>query len=146
MSLIHRYYQRVYYSDTDCGGIVYHARYLDFAEHARTEMLRQIASDHQIEGSGTNLFESLNLLFVVKSVSCDYQSPAYLDDLLEVETTALSVKRFSLTFVQTVKRGTDTLCVMKVKVGAIDAKTLRPTPMGEHLVAAFSSEGHEEEQ
>lgn len=142
----HSYHQRVYYSDTDCGGIVYHARYLDFAEHARTEMLRDIASRHNLEGSHTGLFESMNLVFVVKTASCDYQSPAYLDDLLEVETVAESIKRFSLVFRQTVKRGDEILCVMKIKVGAIDAKTLRPTPMGEQLLAAFGAEGHGEEQ
>ncbi|MDY0303296.1 MAG: YbgC/FadM family acyl-CoA thioesterase [Sphaerochaeta sp.] len=142
----HSYHQRVYYSDTDCGGIVYHARYLDFAEHARTEMLREIASRHNLEGAQSTLFESLNLVFVVKSISCDYQSPAYLDDLLEVETVAESIKRFSLVFRQTVKRGDAVLCVLKVRVGAIDATTRRPTPMGEDLLAAFEREGHGTEE
>ena len=143
---MHRYRQRVYYSDTDSGGIVYHARYLDFAEHARTEMLREIAVSHQLEGAESKLFESLNLVFVVKSITADYQSPAYLDDLLEVETVTESIKRFSLTFRQTVKRSGEVLCVMKVKVGSIDAQTLRPTPMGETLLAAFGAEGHGKEE
>jgi acyl-CoA thioester hydrolase len=138
--MTHHYQQRVYYSDTDFGGIVYHARYLDFAEHARTEMLRDVAQNHQIEGSHTNLFESMKLAFVVKTVSADYQKPAYLDDLLTVETVAESVKRFSMVFRQTVKRGDDVLCVMKIKVGTISAETLRPAPMGDALLAAISGE------
>ncbi len=139
---MYRYHQRVYYSDTDCGGIVYHARYLDFAEHARTEMLREIAVSHRLEGAESKLFESLNIVFVVKSISADYQSPAYLDDLLVVETVAESIKRFSLTFVQTVKRDGEVLCVMKVKVGSLDAVTLRPKAMGDPLLAAFAAERH----
>ncbi|HOE84718.1 MAG TPA: YbgC/FadM family acyl-CoA thioesterase [Sphaerochaeta sp.] len=142
---MHRYRQRVYYSDTDSGGIVYHARYLDFAEHARTEMLREIAVSHQLEGAESKLFESLNLVFVVKSITADYQSPAYLDDLLVVETVAESIKRFSLIFTQTVKRDGEVLCVMRVKVGSLDAVTLRPKAMGEALLAAFAAERHDEE-
>jgi len=142
--MIYRYHQRVYYSDTDCGGIVYHARYLDFAEHARTEMLREIAVSHRIEGAKTKLFESLSIVFVVKSISADYQSPAYLDDLLVVETVAESIKRFSLTFVQTVKRDDQVLCVIKVKVGCLDAVTLRPKAMDGQLLAAFTGKRHGE--
>jgi acyl-CoA thioester hydrolase len=139
--MIHRYTQRVYYSDTDCGGIVYHGRYLDFAEHARTEMLREIAQKHNLEGSQASLFDSLKLAFVVTNITAEYRSPAYLDDLLVVETVAESVKRFSLLFTQTVKRGDEVLCVMTVKVGSISSETLRPTPMGEHLITAFKGEG-----
>ena len=88
---------RVYYSDTDCGGIVYHARYLDFAEHARTEMLRDIGAKHGLEGSQSSLTATLNLAFVVKSINVDYEKPAHLDDLLEVRTELESAKR-SLVF------------------------------------------------
>ena len=81
-----RYPVRVYFSDTDAGGIVYHARYLDFAEHARTELLRTIASEEAIQ----NRLLSDRIGFVVKALSIEYHLPAYLDDLLEVENERLN--------------------------------------------------------
>src|SRR5690554_369423 len=95
--MAHIFPVRVYYSDTDAGGIVYHARYLDFAEHARTELLRSIAQDKED-------LSLLSLAFVVKSVTVDYNQPAFLDDYLEVHTTVEQAKRFSLTFLQRVLR------------------------------------------
>jgi len=62
-----------------------------------------------------------------------------------VETVAESIKRFSLIFTQTVKRDGEVLCVMRVKVGSLDAVTLRPKAMGEALLAAFAAERHDEE-
>ncbi|MFA6846344.1 MAG: tol-pal system-associated acyl-CoA thioesterase [Sphaerochaetaceae bacterium] len=114
---------RVYYSDTDCGGIVYHARYLDFAEHARTELLRSV------DESQSELREKQNLVFVVKSIAIDYQRPGRLDDSLIVETSIEEARHFSITFLQTIKRGEDTLAVLRCKVASLDCKTLRPTAL-----------------
>ncbi len=127
---MHSFKVRVYYSDTDCGGIVYHARYLDFVEHARTEWLRDIGVATGQAGAHRTLMEQ-NIAMVVKSVNADYQRPAYLDDLLTVETEIETSKRFSLVFRQTVKREGETLCVVLVKVAAIDTITMRPKPMPE---------------
>jgi len=134
---MHRFTLRVYYSDTDCGGIVYHARYLDFVEHARTELLRDIGIATKQTGSHRALMEQ-EMALVVKSANIDYQSPAYLDDLLTIETEIEASKRFSIIFRQTVKREGQTLCVVLVKVAAIDTATMRPKPMPEWFVPAFS--------
>lgn len=136
---MHSFTLRVYYSDTDCGGIVYHARYLDFVEHARTEWLRDIGVATGQAGSHRTLMEQ-NIAMVVKSVNADYQRPAYLDDLLTVETEIETSKRFSLVFRQTVKREGETLCVVLVKVAAIDTITMRPKPMPEWFVSAVNGQ------
>ncbi|HKL58692.1 MAG TPA: tol-pal system-associated acyl-CoA thioesterase [Sphaerochaeta sp.] len=135
---MHSFTVRVYYSDTDCGGIVYHARYLDFVEHARTELLREIGAATKQTGSHSALMEQ-KMVLVVKSANIDYQRPAYLDDLLTVETEIESAKRFSIVFRQTVKREGETLCVVLVKVAAIDSSTMRPKPMPEWFVPAFNA-------
>lgn len=126
---MHSFNIRVYYSDTDCGGIVYHARYLDFAEHARTELLREVAQKQGLDGSQSSMIDLGKMAFVVKSITVDYQKPGRLDDLLEVTTEIESEKRFSITFIQTVKRGDEVLCVLKVRVASINTETLRPTPL-----------------
>lgn len=71
---------RVYYEDTDAGGVVYYANYLRFAERARTEWLRSIGVTH------AQLMAEHGMLFVVRAVSCDYRSSAKLDDLIQIET------------------------------------------------------------
>ncbi|WP_320127410.1 YbgC/FadM family acyl-CoA thioesterase [uncultured Sphaerochaeta sp.] len=129
---------RVYYSDTDCGGIVYHGRYLDFAEHARTELLRLVAKTGD-EGSQSRLLETQDLAFVVKSIAIDYQKPGKLDDQLFVETSVLEAKHFSLTFLQTVLRGEETLCSMQVRVASINTKTLRPVVLPPWLLPAVQA-------
>ncbi len=133
---MHRFPVRVYYSDTDCGGIVYHSRYLDFVEHARTEMLRELGQAHGLSGSQTSLMEQEGLAFVVKSITVDYQKPAHLDDLLEVQTEVEHAKRFSLVFRQTVVRASEVLCVLLVQVASINVQTHRPMPMPSWLVGA----------
>lgn len=83
--------------------------------------------------------ESEGLVFVVKSISVDYQSPARLDDLLEVQTTLESAKRFSIVFRQTVLRDGLSLCVLLVKVASINMQTHRPMPLPAWFVPAFTS-------
>lgn len=136
---MHRFPIRVYYSDTDCGGIVYHGRYLDFAEHARTELLRELGQKQGLSGSHTSLLDSEGLVLVVKSISVDYQSPAHLDDLLEVQTALESAKRFSIVFRQTVFRDGQSLCVLLVKVASINMQTHRPMPLPAWFAPAFAS-------
>lgn len=88
----HRF--RVYYEDTDAGGVVFYANYLKFIERGRTEYLRDLGFD---QGS---LAKEKNIVFVVKSLSADYLSPAYLDDMIEVQTIIKSNKNASLVFTQ----------------------------------------------
>jgi acyl-CoA thioester hydrolase len=81
----HRYAVRVYYEDTDAGGIVYHAGYLRYAERARTEALRDMGIPH------AEMTQHFGLMFVVRRVEVDYLHPARLDDSLTVETSAVEV-------------------------------------------------------
>ena len=82
---IHRYSLRVYYEDTDAGGVVYHANYLRYAERARTEALRDAGIPH------AELVERFGLMFMVHRAEIDYVRPAMLDDLLVVETETMEV-------------------------------------------------------
>ncbi|MFA6688755.1 MAG: YbgC/FadM family acyl-CoA thioesterase [Sphaerochaetaceae bacterium] len=127
-----RFPVRVYFSDTDAGGIVYHGRYLDFAEHARTELFRKACSlvaerdgDASDEVSQRELL-SRDTAFVVKSVSIDYKKPGLLDDLLEVVTEIEDCKRFSMTFLQQVTRDGEVLAELRVRVASISVSTHRP--------------------
>jgi acyl-CoA thioester hydrolase len=97
----HRHMVRVYYEDTDAGGIVYHAGYLRFAERGRTEALRELGVPHAEMSSLHGLF------FMVRRVKVDYLAPARLDDLLVVETTTLAIGAASVDLRQDVVRARD---------------------------------------
>lgn len=124
---------RVYYSDTDCGGIVYHSRYLDFAEHARTEMLRSA-----LPGMSQSALRDDGLIFVVKSIKIDYKRPAYLDDELTVVTRLGKAERFSAIFIQEIRRGDEVLTTLEVKVAAISFKDKRIMMIPEEVIRALS--------
>ena len=113
----------IYFSDTDAGGIVYHSRYLDMAEHARTEMRRCLGLSHQavIDEKGT--------AFVVRKVTLDFQRPAVMDDLVEVRTRGLKMSRFTLELVQDVFRGEDLLVRIDIRLAYIDVAAGRPSPI-----------------
>ena len=87
---------RVYYEDTDAGGVVYHANYLRYAERARTEALRDAGIPH------ADLVERFGLMFVVHRAEIDYVRPAMLDDLLVVETETMDVGGATVLLRQTV--------------------------------------------
>lgn len=123
--MAHRFTLRIYYSDTDAGGIVYHARYLDFAEHARTELLRVLSKDRPGQA---DLMREQRVGYVVKSLSVEYHVPAFLDDQLEVLTSLESSKRFSITFLQRVVRAEQEVATLKVRVAAVNLETHRPVP------------------
>lgn len=106
---------RVYYEDTDAGGIVYHAAYLRFAERGRTEFVRNLGIDQQ------KMRTDLGLGFVVTSLSIDYLKPAYLDDRLTVTTEIALVRPASVNFNQTVAREDQILANLKVRVACLDA-------------------------
>jgi acyl-CoA thioester hydrolase len=111
---------RVYYEDTDAGGIVFYANYLKFFERARTEWLRAAGVGQQ------ELLEREGAVFVVKSASLDYHAPARLDDQLQLTLTIEKLGRASVQFVQQAWRGEQLLTSASVKVGCVDAETLRP--------------------
>jgi acyl-CoA thioester hydrolase len=96
---LHCFPVRVYYEDTDAGGIVYHANYLRFMERARTEMLRLLGLDH------TGLMATEGVSFAVRGLRIDFVSPARLDDALEVLSQITDIGGASLVIEQTVRRG-----------------------------------------
>lgn len=125
---------RVYYEDTDSGGIVYYANYLRFMERARTEFLRQGGFSQQA------LRETHKRLFVVRSVNVDYLSPARLDDLISVSADVIDCRRATLAFSQelTLTDGT-VLCRGQVKLACLDAETMRPAAIPGNIIEAIKS-------
>jgi acyl-CoA thioester hydrolase len=105
----------VFYEDTDTLGIVYYANYLKFAERARTEMLRVFGFQHR------TVKEKLDYNLVVRKCYADYQKPARLDDVLEVETEILIVRGASIEMCQKITKGNKTLVVMDIKLACISS-------------------------
>lgn len=118
---------RVYYEDTDAGGVVYYANYLKFFERARTEWLRRLGIDQ------SRLAAHAQRLFVVKNVEIQYRKPAFLDDLLSLYSTLSRVGHASIAFEQRACRNGELLCESTVTVCCVDAKTLRPVPLTSEL-------------
>ena len=117
---MHRLPVRVYYEDTDFGGVVYYANYLKFLERGRTEALRDMGVDQiAMKDAGT--------VFVVRRANVDFLSPARFDDVLEVRTTASWVKRASAAMWQEIWRGEDKLLIAEVTVACmtLDGKPTR---------------------
>ena len=115
---------RVYYEDTDAGGVVFYANYLKFFERARTEWLRAAGVGQQA------LTESHDMMFVVKSTAVDYHAPAKLDDELKLTVVVERLGRASVQFVQEAWRVTSTreelLATGRIKVGCVDTTGFRP--------------------
>ncbi len=112
---VHVFPVRVYYEDTDAGGIVYYANYLRFAERARTEMLRNLG------GGSRELMGTQGLAFVVRRCSMEFMKPARLDDLLRVETRLSDVGGASLVAKQQVKRQATELVRMELTLACMTA-------------------------
>jgi acyl-CoA thioester hydrolase len=127
---VHRIRVRVYYEDTDAAGIVYHAAYLEFAERARTEMLRCLGLDH------AGLRDRLGLVFAVRRCAIDYLAPARLDDLLELETRLLRRGGASLALEQRVLCQGRLLARLDLRLVLLDAD-LRVARVPRELVVAF---------
>lgn len=118
---------RVYYEDTDAGGIVYYVNYLKFMERGRTEWLRSLGFEQK----------NLPVLFVVRDVQARYRKPAHLDDALTVHTQVQQCGRASLTFVQQVLRGAELLCEAQVQVACIDARAMHPCALPAPIAETF---------
>lgn len=116
---------RVYYEDTDCGGVVYHSNYLNFCERARSELFfAKGLSPH------TN-----DAFFVVKSLEANYIQPALMGDELEVTTTLITTKSASLVFLQEIYKAEEKLFSMKVKVAYLKDK--KPAKIPAELFELF---------
>ena len=133
-----RFPVRVYWEDTDAGGIVYHANYLRFMERARSDMLRRIGF-----GQNEQRGREDGVLFVVASLNITYHRGAVLDDDLGVITSIEKLGHASMIFEQRIMRGEEPIATGKVRVGVIGAKSYAPTPLPDDLyktIKAFMSE------
>lgn len=119
---------RVYYEDTDAGGIVYYANYLKFFERARTEWLRSLGVNQDL------LLREHDAMFVVKNVSADYHAPARLDDVIKLTLRIAKLGRASIQFVQEAWCGDRLLNTAHVKVGCVDS-ALRPRAVPDAVAA-----------
>lgn len=133
MPVKHTSYQmpfRVYYEDTDAGGIVYYANYLKFAERARTELLRSLGFSQQ------QLREQLGIGFVVRHIACDFTSPAKLDDVLMVDSRVEALQRTNMRMVQVILRDKQPLVSLQVQLACVN-EAGRPTRIPEDIDAAM---------
>jgi len=113
---------RVYYEDTDAGGVVYYANYLKFMERARTEWLRELGFEQD------ELITQHKVLFAVRRVELDYRQPARFNDALTVSVKVVETGKASLTFAQSIRRESDKLllCDGQVKIASLDAERFKP--------------------
>lgn len=129
---VHELAIRVYFEDTDAGGIVYHANYLRYAERARTEWMRALGYDHR------RLAAEHGLLFAVVRAGLDFVRPARLDDLLHVRTRAVRLGGASLELEQVVCRETAEIARIRIRLAVVDTAALRPQRLPEALRQQFA--------
>lgn len=124
---------RVYWEDTDAGGVVYHAQYLAFLERARSEWMRA-------QGYGQELLRlEYGLLFAVRAMTLDFLKPARLDDALEVGVSLQRCRRASAVFAQWIHRDGELLLAASVRVAALDADGFRPCAIPPPLYGQLKS-------
>jgi acyl-CoA thioester hydrolase len=111
---------RVYYEDTDAGGVVYHANYLNFMERARTEWLRALGFEQDL------LRTEHKLLFAVHSMQLTYRRPARFNDALLIQSRLNKAAGASMQFEQNIYRGEELLCQASVRIASLDAESFRP--------------------
>ena len=122
---------RVYYEDTDAGGVVYYANYLKFFERARTEWLRSLGLNQD------KLAQEQGLIFVVRKAALDFVLPARLDDLIEVTVEPLKLARVYVQLAQEARRGTRVLARGEIKVACLDLKSFKPVAMPQFLLESI---------
>ena len=118
---------RVYYEDTDAGGVVYYANYLKFFERCRTEWMRLAGHDQSA------LAAEAGIGFVARKATCEYLKPARLDDELTVGLEVERLTRVRVVFRQHVRRGDDELVTGTVEIACVEMATLKPAPIPEFL-------------
>lgn len=120
---------RIYWEDTDAGGVVYHARYVAFMERARTEWMRALGYGQEAMRSGGGQ------VFVVRAMDLDFLKPAKLDDVLTTTVELLQCRRASLLMAQAVMRGDQVLVSAQVRLAAVGVADFRPQAIDETLYA-----------
>jgi acyl-CoA thioester hydrolase len=123
---------RVYYEDTDAGGIVYYANYLKFLERARTEWLRALGFEQQ------RMREETGAIFVVSEARLRYLSPARLDDWIDVSVELIDCGRASLLIRQQARRAELLLAEGEIRIGCVAAVDLKPCRMPAAILQALN--------
>jgi acyl-CoA thioester hydrolase len=122
---------RVYYQDTDAGGVVFHAQYLAFMERARTELLNEAGIDL------SRLSDERRIMFMVHGLSARFHRPAGLNDLVSVSAEVVKMGHASLVFRQRVERGQELLVEADVTLAVVDRVRMRPARIPEELKKAL---------
>ena len=123
---------RVYYEDTDAGGVVYYANYLKYMERARTEWLRALGFDQSA------LARDDGVVFAVRAASLEFLKPARFDDALEVSVGVAELGRASIQFAQSITRAATVLCEGTVRVACLDAVKFAPRPIPDRMYAKLN--------
>jgi acyl-CoA thioester hydrolase len=132
---------RVYYEDTDAGGVVFYANYLKFFERARTEWLRSAGVSQQ------SMTQEHGVMFVVKSTAVDYHAPARLDNELKLTVSVEKMGRASVQFIQQAWRVTadedgerrELLATGHIKIGCVDTLQFRPSQIPQHVLQLINA-------
>ena len=124
---------RIYYEDTDSGGVVYHSQYLNFMERARTEWLRALGFEQDL------LRSEHKLLFAVHSMQITYRRPARFNDALLIESQLVKASGASMQFEQIIYRGEELLCDASVRIACLDAETFRPKSIPKSILTEMHS-------
>jgi acyl-CoA thioester hydrolase len=122
---------RVYYEDTDAGGVVYHSNYLNFMERARTEWLRALGFEQ------TALKDDHGIVIVVHSLSITFKKPAYFNDMLEIHCDIIKIGHGSIELAQTIIRDGALLINANVKAAFVNAATFKPLGIPAHIKQAM---------
>ena len=123
---------RVYYEDTDAGGVVYYANYLKFMERARTEWLRALGFEQ------TALMLVHNVVFVVRSIAIDYLRPAHFNDEIEVTVEPRLARGSLIEIAQTIRRGTQVLVNAEVRLACVNTRSFKPVRIPKIILQALA--------
>ncbi|MFV1921000.1 MAG: tol-pal system-associated acyl-CoA thioesterase [Methylotenera sp.] len=129
----HSWPVRVYYEDTDSGGVVYHSNYLNFMERARTEWLRALGFEQ------TYLKDELAILFVVHSMDITFKKPAKFNDLLLVTSNVEKLGRSSIVFDQKITKDNQLLVEAQVKLACVSNVTFKPNVIPQSVLIKMES-------
>jgi acyl-CoA thioester hydrolase len=122
---LNKFSYRIYYEDTDAGGVVYYANYLKFFERARTDFLRELGINQ------SQLLQEQSVCFVVRKCEIEYISPAKLDDMILVDVEIVNVSATTITMNQKIHRDNKMLSSLKVEIVCVDSKIFKPRRISE---------------
>ena len=120
VALVHHWPIRIYYEDTDSGGVVYHSNYLKYMERARTEWLRDFKVDQKA------LKDNLNLMFVVHEIDIKFTRPAVFNDEIEVQTKLEKLGSVKIELEQKIFRSSELLIESRVVVASVNSISMKP--------------------